>query len=79
MALDMLKEYRAHRGGRRCTIMKHTGPQKYGTYLRMLSLEEIEKLLACVLHEMRRRDVEHLKRDVLNHGKAALQRVRVDD
>ena len=79
MAPDMLKEYLGASGRRRCTIMKHTELQKYGAYLRMLSLEEIEKLLACVLHEMRRRDVEHLKRDVLNHGKAALQRVRVDD
>jgi hypothetical protein len=51
-------------------IMKPSESQKYGTYLRQLSNDEIEKLLSSVLHELRRRDFEHLKGEFLDHGKA---------
>jgi uncharacterized small protein (DUF1192 family) len=78
MAPDLLKEYRRIEEAS-LYLMKQNEPQKYGVYLRMLSIEEIEKLLACVLQEMRRRDAEHLKGDVLNNSKAALQRARIDD
>ncbi len=49
--------------------MKQSETQKYGYYLKQLTTQEIEKLLASVLHEMRRRDSERLKGDVLNTTK----------
>jgi hypothetical protein len=43
---------------------------KYGTYLKGLSTEEIEKLLSSVLQEMRRRDSERVKGDVVANSRA---------
>jgi len=51
-------------------FMKYNETQKYGTYLRKLSTEEIDKLLSSLLQEMRRRDSEHVKGDVLANSKA---------
>ncbi len=50
--------------------MKDCEMQKYGIYLTQLSDEQIEKLLASVLHELRRRDFEHMKGDFLDRSKA---------
>ena len=58
--------------------MKHSDTQKYGHYLKQLTTQEIEKLLACVLHEMRRRDSDRLKGDVM-HTSKLLGRIRVAD
>jgi hypothetical protein len=50
--------------------MKHNETQKYGTSLKEMSMERLEKLLSNVLHEMRRRDSEYVKGDVLAKTKA---------
>jgi hypothetical protein len=52
------------------TFMKYNETQKYGTYLRKLSTEEIDKLLSSLLQEMRRRDSDHVKGDVVANSKA---------
>jgi hypothetical protein len=52
--------------------------QKYGTYLKGLSNEEIEKLLSSVLQEMRRRDSERVTGDVVANSRA-LRRMRPSD
>jgi hypothetical protein len=44
--------------------MKHD-TQKYGPALRQLDTEELDRLLAGVLNEMRRRDSDHVKGDVI--------------
>ena len=59
-------------------FMKQSETQKYGTYLKKLSIEEIEKLLSCVLQEMRRRDSERVKGDVVANSKA-LRKMRPSD
>ncbi len=51
-------------------FMKQNDTQKYGIYLRKLSTDEIERLLSSVLHEMRRRDSETMKNDVMATSKA---------
>ncbi len=60
------------------TPMKLTESQKYGTYLKKLSTEEIEKLLSSVLLEMRRRDSDRMKGDVLANSRA-LRKLRPSD
>ncbi len=50
--------------------MNQTGAQKYGPYLKKLSTDEIEKLLSSVLQEMRRRDSEQVKGDVVANSRA---------
>ena len=51
-------------------FMKYTDNQKYGTYLRKLTTDEIDRLLSSLLQEMRRRDSERVKGDVLANSKA---------
>ena len=58
--------------------MKYNDNQKYGTYLRKLSTEEIERLLSSLLQEMRRRDSERVTGDVLANSKA-LHKLRPAD
>ena len=51
--------------------MKHNHEtQKYSLILKRLSCEELEKLLATVLREMRRRDSEKVGNDVVARTKA---------
>ena len=50
--------------------MKQSETQKYGLFLKRLNNEEIEKLLATVLKELRRRDSDHIKSDVMAKSKA---------
>jgi hypothetical protein len=59
-------------------FMKQSETQKYGTYLKKLSTEEIEKLLSCVLQEMRRRDSDRVTGDVLANSKA-LRKMRLSE
>jgi len=58
--------------------MKYNETQKYGTYLRKLSTEEIEKLLSSLLNEMRRRDSDRVTGDVLARSQA-LRKMRTAD
>ena len=58
--------------------MKYNETQKYGTYLRKLSTEEIDKLLSSLLNEMRRRDSERVTGDVLARSQA-LRKMRAAD
>jgi hypothetical protein len=50
--------------------------QKYGLYLKNLSANQLEKLQSNLLKEMRQRDSEHVKGDVLANSKA-LRMLRV--
>jgi hypothetical protein len=59
-------------------LMKQSESQKYGPYLKKLSTEEIEKLLSSVLQEMRRRDSERVKGDVVANSRA-LRKLRLSD
>jgi hypothetical protein len=47
-------------------IMKHNDTQKYGLPLKTLSAAELDKLLSSVLQEMRRRDSDNIKGDVVS-------------
>ncbi len=58
--------------------MNQNGTQKYGTYLKKLSTDEIEKLLSSVLQEMRRRDSDRVKGDVVANS-SALRNLRPAD
>jgi hypothetical protein len=55
--------------------MKQGETQKYAHFLKKLSSEDLEKLLSTVLKEMRRRDSDLMKGDVMASTKA-LCRVR---
>jgi len=44
--------------------------QKYGLILRSMSANQLEKLQSNLLKEMRRRDSEQVKNDVLANSKA---------
>jgi hypothetical protein len=46
--------------------MKNYETQKYGFSLKKLETEELDDLMASVLREMRRRDSDHVKGDVIN-------------
>jgi hypothetical protein len=46
--------------------MKNNETQKYGFSLRRLDNEELDDLMASVMREMRRRDSEHVKGDIIN-------------
>jgi len=50
--------------------MKHNDTQKYGSALKALSTERLERVLSNLLQEMRRRDSQHIKDDVLASSKA---------
>jgi hypothetical protein len=45
--------------------MKENETQKYGFPLKQLETIDLDKLMANVLREMRRRDSDHVKRDVI--------------
>ena len=50
--------------------MKPSDIQKYGLFLKSLKNEEVEELLSALLKEMRRRDSDHVKHDLLANSKA---------
>ena len=50
--------------------MKDSETQKYGLFLRKMTSEDLEKLLSTVLKEMRRRDSDQVKGDVVARTKA---------
>jgi len=50
--------------------MEQGKTQKYGLFLKRLSDGELEELLSTVLAEMRRRDADHIKGDVMTNSKA---------
>ena len=50
--------------------MKQNDTQEYRDFLKNLSTEEIDKLQSNLLKEMRRRDSDHVKGDVLANSKA---------
>lgn len=50
--------------------MKDVETQKFGPYLKKLNTSELEKVLATVLREMRRRDSDRVKGDVMAKSKA---------
>jgi hypothetical protein len=43
---------------------------KYGAYLKEMPTRKLESLLSNVLHEMRRRDSEHIKGDAITTSRA---------
>jgi hypothetical protein len=53
--------------------MKDSVTEKFGHLLKSLTNEQIDKLLSTLLREMRRRDVDQLKRDVVTHSKSLRQ------
>jgi len=50
--------------------MKQVETQEYGLTLKNFKTIELEKLLSTVLKEMRRRDSDHMKGDVMANSKA---------
>lgn len=50
--------------------MKQGETQKYGLFLKNLSMAELEKLLSTILREMRKRDSDHMKGDVVANTKS---------
>ncbi len=50
--------------------MKPTEIQEYGDFLKKLSTEQIDKLLATILKEMRGRDSDRVRGDVVANSKA---------
>ena len=58
--------------------MKQSEAQKLGLNLKRLSNDEIDGLLSSILQEMRRRDSEHVKGDVVASSKA-LRKLRSAD
>jgi hypothetical protein len=55
--------------------MKNNETQKYGFSLEKLETGELDDLMASILSEMRRRDSDHVKGDVIN-GTDTLRRLR---
>jgi hypothetical protein len=55
--------------------MKHNETQKYTLALKQFKTVALDKLMASVLHEMRRRDSEHVKGDVID-GTQTLRKLR---
>jgi hypothetical protein len=58
--------------------MKTSEAQKLGLNLKRLSNDEIDGLLSTILQEMRRRDSDHVKGDVVASSKA-LRKLRATD
>ncbi len=58
--------------------MKQSEAQRLGPNLKRLSNDEIDGLLSSILQEMRRRDSEHVRGDVVASSKA-LRRLRSSD
>jgi hypothetical protein len=58
--------------------MKQSDTEKYTLFLKKLSTEQIDKLLATLLRELRRRDSDHVSGDVVANTKA-LRRLRTSD
>jgi hypothetical protein len=57
------------------TYMKPNDTQKYGLTLRNLETKDLDALMASVMREMRRRDSDHVKGDVIT-GTASLRKLR---
>ena len=55
--------------------MKHNETQKYTIALKHFKTVALDKLMASVLHEMRRRDSDHVKGDVID-GTQTLRKLR---
>jgi hypothetical protein len=55
--------------------MKDNETQKYGFSLKQLDTKALDKLMASVMHEMRRRDSDHVMGDVIT-GTHALRKLR---
>ena len=55
--------------------MKPHETQKYGQSLKQMDDKELDRLLASVLQEMRRRDSEHMSNDVIT-GTHSLRKLR---
>jgi hypothetical protein len=45
--------------------MKHSDSSKYTVVLKKLSTQQLDKLMSRVMQEMRRRDSDHVKGDVM--------------
>lgn len=58
--------------------MKNDETQKFGFSLRSLETTELDNLMASVMREMRRRDSEHVKGDVIS-GTHKLGKLRRTD
>ena len=58
--------------------MKNEDTQKYGFALKNLETKELDNLMASVLREMRRRDSEQIKHDVIT-GTHELRKLRRTD
>lgn len=55
--------------------MKEHETQKIGVFLKKLETRDLDKLMAGVLREMRRRDSEHMSNDVIT-GTHSLRKLR---
>jgi hypothetical protein len=55
--------------------MKQNETHKIGVFLKKLETRELDKLMAGVLREMRRRDSEHMSNDVIT-GTHSLRKLR---
>ena len=56
--------------------MKHLETHQLGFSLKQLETIELDKLMSSVLHEMRRRDSDHVKGDVIT-GTNTLRKLRI--
>jgi len=58
--------------------MKSSDTDKYALFLKQLSTEQIDKLLATLLKELRRRDTDRVSGDVVTYSKT-LRKLRASD
>ncbi len=49
--------------------MKEDETQKYA-FLKAFKTEQLDTLMSSILHEMRRRDSDHVKRDVMDSSRS---------
>jgi len=50
--------------------MMHEDTQKCGFTLKNLNTQQLDRLMSRVMHEMRRRDSDHVKGDIVNNSQA---------
>lgn len=58
--------------------MTQNETEKNGISLKKLNTEQLDKLMSRVMHEMRRRDSDHVRGDVVNSSQA-LRKLRATD
>jgi hypothetical protein len=58
--------------------MMHDDIEKYGFSLKTMDTVELDKLMSRVMHEMRRRDSDHVRGDVVSSSQA-LRKLRSTD